>query len=73
MLPVIWLTLIGASRVPPGRFAILLMFEIVVGLTTAALLTEERLTSREYVGALLILGGIATEIVIRPSPRTGFR
>jgi drug/metabolite transporter (DMT)-like permease len=73
MLPVMWLTLIGASRVPPGRFAILLMFEVVVGLTTAALLTEERLTAREYVGALLILGGIATEIVIRPSPRPGFR
>ena len=73
MLPVMWLTLIGASLVPPGRFAILLMFEIVVGLTTAALLTEERLAPREYVGALLILGGIAMEIVIRPAPRPGDR
>jgi len=67
MLPVLWLTSVGASQVPPGRFAILLMFEVVVGLTTAALLTEERLAPREYIGALLILSAIGTEFVIKPS------
>lgn len=64
MLPVIWLTLIAASRVSPGRFAILLMFEIVVGLTTAGLLTEERMTSGEYVGACLIVTAIGAELLI---------
>ncbi len=68
MLPVVWLTVFGASHVDPGRFAILLMFEIVVGLTTVALFTNEPLRAREIVGALLILGASGAEIATtRPS------
>jgi drug/metabolite transporter (DMT)-like permease len=70
MLPVVWLTIFGASHVEPGRFAILLMFEIVVGLTTAALLTDETLGPREIAGALLILGASGSEIAVdRPFRR----
>ena len=65
MLPVVWLTLFGARYVDPGRFAILLMFEIVIGLTTVALLTDEPLGRREIVGALLILGASGAEIAIK--------
>jgi drug/metabolite transporter (DMT)-like permease len=62
MLPVIWLTVYAASRVDPGRFAILLTFEIVVGLVTAAILTDEPFGARELAGALLVMGAIAVEI-----------
>jgi drug/metabolite transporter (DMT)-like permease len=62
MLPVIWLTVYGASYVDPGRFAILLMFEIVVGLATAALLTDEPFGARELTGAVLVMGAIGVEI-----------
>jgi drug/metabolite transporter (DMT)-like permease len=68
MLPVIWLTVYGASYVDPGRFAILLMFEIVVGLATAALLTDEPFGTRELTGAVLVMGAIGVEIgAVRPN------
>jgi drug/metabolite transporter (DMT)-like permease len=62
MLPVIWLTIVGASRLDPGRVAILLMLEIIVGLTTAAVLTDEPFGLREAVGAGLILAASGTEL-----------
>jgi drug/metabolite transporter (DMT)-like permease len=67
MLPVVWLTIFGASHIAPGRFAILLMLEIAVGLTSVALLTDEPLGAREIIGALLILGASGAEIAIRPA------
>jgi drug/metabolite transporter (DMT)-like permease len=65
MLPAVWLTVFGATHVEPGRFAILLMLEIVVGLTTAWLLTDEPHGTRELLGAALVLGAIGAEV--RPS------
>jgi drug/metabolite transporter (DMT)-like permease len=62
MLPVIWLTIFGAGRLDPGRVAIFLMFEIVVGLTTAALFTDEPFGPRELGGAILIMGASAVEL-----------
>ena len=67
MLPVVWLTIFGASHLGPGRVAIFLMFEIVVGLTTASLLTDEPFGLRELIGAVLISGACGVEIgVARP-------
>jgi drug/metabolite transporter (DMT)-like permease len=66
MLPVVWLTVFAAARVEPGRFAILLMFEIVVGIASATLMTDEPLGAREIAGAALILTAIAAEVSIRP-------
>jgi drug/metabolite transporter (DMT)-like permease len=65
MLPVVWLTIFAASHLDPGRFAVLLMFEIVVGLTTAALLTDEPFGAREIAGALLILGASGAELAVK--------
>jgi drug/metabolite transporter (DMT)-like permease len=62
MLPVVWLTIFGASRLEPGRVAILLMLEIVVTLTTAALLTDEPFGRRELGGAALILAASGVEL-----------
>jgi len=67
MLPVVWLTVFGASGVSPGGFAILLMLEIVVCLTTVAVFTDEPLGTREICGALLILGASGAELTLRPA------
>jgi len=72
MLPVVWLTIFAASHVEPGRFAVLLMFEIAVGLVTVSLFTDEPLGRREFAGALLILGASGAEITAdRRSRREG--
>jgi drug/metabolite transporter (DMT)-like permease len=68
MLPVIGLTVFGASHLDPGRFAILLMFEIVVGLASAALLTDEPFGARELAGAALVMGAIGVEIGVTRQP-----
>ncbi len=62
LLPVICLTIAGASRLDPGRVAILLMFEIIVGLATATALTDEPFGAREAIGAGLILAASGTEL-----------
>ena len=62
LLPVMWLTIFAASRLEPGRIAILLMLEIVVGLTTATWLTDEPFGPRQLMGAVLIMGAGAVEI-----------
>lgn len=54
MLPVVWLTISGASRVEPGHAAVLFMLEIAVALASAALLAGEPFGMREGVGAALI-------------------
>jgi len=69
MMPVILLTIVGASRLDPGRVAILLMFEIIVGLTTAAALADEPFGLREAIGAGLILAASGTEL----APKSRFR
>jgi drug/metabolite transporter (DMT)-like permease len=57
----IWLTLYGSSRIDPARAAILLMFEVVVGLVSAAILTNEPISASELLGATLILGAGVSE------------
>jgi len=68
MLPVMSLTIVGASRLDPGTVAMLLMCEIVVGLATAAAFTEEPFGAREAIGAGLILAASGTELVPRRRP-----
>ena len=68
MLPVVWLTIFGASWLDPVRVAIFLMLEIVVGISTAALLAGEPFGARELAGAVLILGASGVEITARRRP-----
>ena len=49
------ITFSSAEILDPGRINILLMFEIVIGITSAALLTEEIIGIREVIGATLII------------------
>jgi drug/metabolite transporter (DMT)-like permease len=73
MLPVIWLTIFGASHLGPGRVAIFLMLEIVVGLTTASLLTDELFGMRELLGAVLITGACGVELAVARPISAGAR
>ena len=61
MPAVLWLTMFGGSRIDPGRVALLLMLEVVIGLTSAALLTSEPFGRRELLGAILILAACGSE------------
>jgi len=63
MPAVLWLTLFGASRVEPGRVAILLMLEVVIGLGSAALLTDEPFGARELLGAVLVVSACGADFL----------
>ncbi len=60
-IPIILLTAIGASKLDPGKVAVLLMLEIVIGLTSAAWLANEPFGMREFIGAILIISAGAME------------
>jgi len=61
MPAVIWLTMFGGSRLDPGRVAVLLMLEVVIGLASAALLTDEPFGRRDLVGAICIVAACGSE------------
>lgn len=68
LLPVIALTVYGASLLDPGRVAIFLMLEIVIGLASAALLLDEPFGAREIIGAGLIVAAMLAEFLAQDSP-----
>lgn len=61
LLPSTWLLLWGARHVEPGRTSMLLLLEVVVAATSAALLTDEPFGAREGAGCLLIIAAGALE------------
>jgi drug/metabolite transporter (DMT)-like permease len=70
MLPAVWLTIFGASRLEPGRAAVLFMLEIAVALVSAALLAAEPFGMSEALGAALITGAGGVELIPHPAPRS---
>jgi drug/metabolite transporter (DMT)-like permease len=62
---VLWLTMFGGSRLDPGRVAVLLMLEVVIGLVSAAMLTQEPFGPREFVGAVFIVAACGSEFFAR--------
>ena len=67
MVPMLALTIWPATLLSPGRVGILLMGEIVVGVTSAALLSGEPFGLRELIGTLLILTAGIVEVWRGPS------
>jgi drug/metabolite transporter (DMT)-like permease len=65
MLPVVWLTILGASRLEPGRAAVLLMLEVAVALSSAAWVAGEPFSAREALGAALVTGAGLLEVAAR--------
>jgi len=66
-LPLMAVSLWGTGRLTPGRVGILFMLEVVVGVGSAALLTDEPFGIREIAGSLLILSAGLVELL--PSRR----
>lgn len=66
-IPGVLLTIWGAKVVEPGKVSILLMLEVVIGVGTAAWLTDEPFGRAEFIGAILIIAAGIVEFV--PPPR----
>jgi drug/metabolite transporter (DMT)-like permease len=62
MLPVLYLTVEGARRLSPARVGVLLMGEAIMGIASAAALTDEPFGLREALGTVLVLGAAAAEL-----------
>lgn len=72
-LPAILLTLYGGAVVEPGRVAILLMLEVIIGVGSAAILANEPFGLRELVGAAFVLASSICEFVKVPGKGPGAR
>ena len=62
ILPANWLIMTGARLLSPGRVGILLMGEAIMGIASAALLTDEPFGRREMIGTALVLGAGIIEV-----------
>jgi len=67
LLPALFFVIWPATVLSPVRVGILFMTEAVVGVVSAALLTDETFGFRELTGTLMIMGAGAVEL-IRPQP-----
>lgn len=65
LVPSFLVLLWAASRLSPGRVGLLLMGEVVIGVISAALLTDEPFGRRELIGTILIVGAGVIEVMQR--------
>ncbi len=63
MLPITYLTIWPATLLSPGRVGMLLMVEVLVGVGSAAILTDEVFGLREFTGATLIISAAVVEVL----------
>ena len=63
LLPSMYFTYMGAEMLDPGRISILLMFEVIIGITSAAILTDEVIGLREIIGAIFIISAGVIELI----------
>ncbi len=61
MLPITYLTVWPATVLSPGRVGMLLMVEVIVGVASAAMLTDEPFGPRELAGTVLIISAAVVE------------
>lgn len=71
LLPATWLTIWPTTILSPARTGILFMTESIVGIGSAAWLTNEIFGIPEMTGAVLILGAGVIEVIRKPDPRPG--
>ena len=62
LLPSILLTYFSVEILDPGRSNILLAFEVAVGFFSAALLTNEIIGFREYIGAIFVVSACFVDV-----------
>ena len=63
LLPSMFFAFISVEILDPGRINILFMFEVVIGITSAALLANEIIGLREMIGAIIIISAGAIELI----------
>jgi drug/metabolite transporter (DMT)-like permease len=63
MIPVMWGLLWGSKHIDAGRLGILLQMEAVVGIGSAALLTDEPFGLVEITGTLLVVGAGVVDVL----------
>ena len=63
MFPITWLTIWPTTLLSPGRVGMLLLVEVLVGVTSAALLLHEPFGLRELAGATLIVSAGVVEVM----------
>ena len=63
IIPMVFLTILPATVLPPARIGVLLMSEVVVGAISAALLSGEHFGLREGLGTLLIIMAALFEVL----------
>lgn len=61
VVPMCLLTLWGCRYLTPGRVGLLLLGEVLVGVTSAAILTDETFGVREALGSVLVLAAAFLE------------
>ena len=64
LLPSILLTYFSVEVLDPGRINILLAFEVAVGFLSSALLTNEIIGFREYIGAIFVISACFVDVSI---------
>ena len=70
MIPMVFLTILPATVLPPARIGVLLMSEVVVGAISAALLSGEAFGAREALGTLLIVAAALFEVLGKKTVRS---
>lgn len=73
LLPAFYLTIWPTTVLSPARVGILFMFEVITGVASAAVLTDEPFGMRELAGTILILGAGAAEVLRPQSTISGGR
>lgn len=68
MMPMVFLTILPATVLPPARIGVLLMSEVVVGAISAALLSGEHFGLREGIGTVLIIMAALFEVSAKKQP-----
>lgn len=63
LIPVMWGLLWGSKHIDAGRLGILLQLEAVVGIGSAALLTDEPFGAIELLGSALVLGAGLADVL----------
>jgi drug/metabolite transporter (DMT)-like permease len=63
MLPLAFLTIWPCTLLSPARVGMLYMLDVVVGVVSAALLTDEVFGAREMIGTILILSAGVVEVM----------
>ncbi|MXQ09173.1 EamA family transporter [Alphaproteobacteria bacterium GH1-50] len=63
VIPVVWGLIWGAKEIDAGRLGILLQLEAIVGIGSAAILTDEPFGLIEATGALLVIGAGVVDVL----------